>query len=69
MYAETVGCIYADVGCIHAEAVGCIYADVGCIYAELGASMRKRPWFPPSQKGSLGANIYIYIPIKPTKVG
>ena len=31
MYAETVGCIYADVGCIYAEAVGCIYADVGCI--------------------------------------
>ena len=34
MCAETLGCMYADFGCIYAETLGCMYADFGCMYAE-----------------------------------
>ena len=47
MYAETVGCIYADFGCIYVETVGCISADVGCERAE----MTSTGVFSPKMKG------------------
>ena len=34
MYAETFGCMYAELGCMYAETFGCMYADVGCKSAE-----------------------------------
>ena len=38
MYAETLGCMYAEFGCMYAETLGCMYADVGCKSMErLGA--------------------------------
>ena len=58
MYAESLGCMYADFGCmsmeqlgakykevvcIYTEICGCMYADFGCMSMDrLGACMRKR---------------------------
>ena len=37
----TVGCKYADVGCMYMETFGCMYADFGCMSIKrLGACMR-----------------------------
>ena len=50
MYADTLGCTYADFGCMSMErlgakcaVVGCIYMEtVGCIYADLGCMSMER---------------------------
>ena len=43
MYAETLGCMYADFGCKSMERLGAKYADVGRIYAEtLGCKVCRR---------------------------
>ena len=34
MYAATLGCMYADFGCMSMERLGAKYAVVGCIYME-----------------------------------
>ena len=34
MYAETLGCMYADFGFMYAERLGAKYAVVGCMYME-----------------------------------
>ena len=34
MYADTLGCMYAEFGCMSMEQLCAKYAVVGCIYAE-----------------------------------
>ena len=34
MYAETLGCMYADFGCMSMKRLGAKHAEVGCIYTE-----------------------------------
>ena len=36
MYAEIIGCMYADFGCISMERLGAKYTVVGCKYAVVG---------------------------------
>ena len=40
MYAETIGCMYANFGCMSMKRLGAKYADVGCKSMErLGACL------------------------------
>ena len=34
MFADTLGCMYADFGCMSMERLGAKYAVVGCMYME-----------------------------------